>query len=144
MSGECVFCAGDGGRVVWRDAACRVVVADEPFVGFCRVIWNVHLREVTDLDPADRLQLMRAVFAVEAALRELLDPDKMNLASFGNQVPHVHWHVIPRFADDSHFPQPVWGARQRDAASRRLPPDFEAALAARLARDLGTPAGAHD
>jgi diadenosine tetraphosphate (Ap4A) HIT family hydrolase len=44
----------------------------------------------------------------------LLRPDKINLASLGNMVAHLHWHVIPRFADDPHFPQPIWGTRQRE------------------------------
>jgi len=96
----------------------------------------------TELAPGDRAHLMRAVFATEAALRNLLQPLtlKMNLASLGNLVPHVHWYVIPRFADDSHFPQAVWGARQRDDAARVRPERFEDALAARLAGELGAPA----
>src|SRR5262245_35202155 len=109
----CVFCESAGGRVVFEDARARVVVTDEPFGGFCRVVWKAHVREMTDLAPDDRMHLMNIVFAVEAALRALLAPQKVNLASLGNLVPHVHWHVIPRFADDSHFPQAVWGVRQR-------------------------------
>ena len=128
----CVFCESAGGRVVFEDARLRVVVADEPFAGLCRVIWNAHVCEMTDLAPDDRMYLMRIVFAVEDALRALLAPRKMNLANFGNLVPHIHWHVIPRFADDSHFPQPVWGPRQRDGSPRALPPNFDAALAARI------------
>jgi diadenosine tetraphosphate (Ap4A) HIT family hydrolase len=77
------------------------------------------------------------VFAVEAALRRSLAPDKVNVASLGNQIPHVHWHVIPRFADDSHFPQPVWCAPQRDASPRALPPGFAGQVAGDLARALG-------
>lgn len=92
------------------------------------------------LAPGDRALLMRAVFATDAALRNLLQPLKMNLASLGNLVPHVHWHVIPRFADDSHFPQAVRGARQRDDAARVLPEHCEDALAARLVGELGAPA----
>src|SRR5512140_2040898 len=109
MSAPCAYCGSDGGRPVWRDARCRVVLTDEPFTGFCRVVWNTHVREMTDLSEPDRAHLMKVVFAAEEALRFLLRPDKMNVASLGNLVPHVHWHVIPRFADDSHFPQPVWG-----------------------------------
>jgi len=136
MSGAaaCVYCETAGGRVLYEDARARVVLADEPFAGFCRVIWKAHVREMTDLAESDRMHLMNLVFAVEAALRALLDPVKINLASLGNLVPHVHWHVVPRFADDSHFPQPVWAARQRDAAPRPLPADFADALAGRLAR----------
>ena len=129
----CAFCESAGGRVVYEDARLRVVVADEPFAGFCRVIWKAHVREMTDLAPVDRRHLMNIVFAVEGALRALLSPLKMNVASLGNLVPHVHWHVIPRFADDSHYPQPVWGTRQRESAARTLPRDFDSLLAARIA-----------
>jgi diadenosine tetraphosphate (Ap4A) HIT family hydrolase len=79
------------------------------------VIVNAHVREMTDLEPGQIARVMGAVFAVEDALRAVLAPLKINLASFGNMTPHVHWHVIPRFADDAHFPQPVWGARQRES-----------------------------
>jgi diadenosine tetraphosphate (Ap4A) HIT family hydrolase len=82
---------------------------------------------------------MAAVLAVEDALRDVLQPAKINLASFGNVVPHLHWHVIPRFADDPHFPEPLWGARQREPDPVRLAerrarlPALRAAIAARLA-----------
>jgi diadenosine tetraphosphate (Ap4A) HIT family hydrolase len=137
MTSGCVFCDGEGGHCLWRDERCRVVLADEAFAGFCRVIWNVHAREMTDLEPDDRAHLMRVVFAVEAALRSRLAPAKMNLASLGNLVPHVHWHVVPRFADDSHFPQPIWAAAQPVARGRALPAGFAAGLAADLAGELG-------
>ena len=137
MTTSCVFCDGDGGEVLWRDARCRVVLTTEPFSGFCRVIWNEHVREMTDLSAPNRAHLMDVVYAVESALRARLTPTKMNLASLGNQTPHVHWHLIPRFADDSHFPNPVWAPRERDAASRALPGDFVAALAGDLAATLG-------
>jgi len=142
MTTGCVFCDGEGGRRLWHDGRCRVVLADEPFPGFCRVIWNAHVREMTDLGTTDRTYLMHVVHAVETALRARLLPTKMNLASLGNVVPHLHWHVIPRFADDSHFPQPVWGPRQRDAAPRAMPDDFPSALAGDLAAVLGGASGA--
>jgi diadenosine tetraphosphate (Ap4A) HIT family hydrolase len=84
------------------------------------VVWNAHVREMSDLPETDRGRLGAAVHAVESALREVLTPDKINLASLGNQVPHLHWHVIARFADDAHFPQPIWAARQRDPSAARL------------------------
>jgi diadenosine tetraphosphate (Ap4A) HIT family hydrolase len=133
MNSNCPFCSGDGGHKVYDDGRCRVVIADEPFAGFCRVIWNAHVREMTDLIPTDRNHVMLVVFAVEAALRALVSPHKINLASLGNVVPHLHWHVIPRFESDSHFPNPVWGAPKRHSAERILPPNFAAQLSARLA-----------
>jgi diadenosine tetraphosphate (Ap4A) HIT family hydrolase len=117
----CELCATQGGTVLWKDERCRVVRVTEPgYTGFCRVIWNSHVREMTDLDGADRSHCMHVVFAVERALRKTLAPVKINLATLGNMVAHVHWHVIPRFADDPHFPQPVWGTRQRDGSPERL------------------------
>lgn len=134
---RCELCEQTGGAILWRDARCRVVSVEEPgYPGFCRVIWNAHVREMTDLAAADQAHLMRVVFAVESALRELMAPVKMNLASLGNVVPHLHWHVIPRFAEDPHFPQPIWGIRQRDTISdaRALPGERLAqAVATRLA-----------
>lgn len=123
--------------MLWQDATCRVVlVADEDYPGFCRVILGDHVKEMTDLSPAARERLMEAVFATEATLRELMQPDKINLATFGNVVPHVHWHVIPRFADDRHFPASVWAAPVRTAPRRTAPAAsaLSAALAARLGR----------
>lgn len=139
MTSGCVFCSDEGGRRVWRDDRCRVVLTDEPFAGFCRVIWNRHVAEFTDLGPTDRAHLVNVVCAVEAALRARLAPDKINLASLGNLVPHLHWHVIPRYVDDSHFPQPVWGSPQRAGAVRALPDDFVDALAGDLVAVLGGP-----
>ncbi|HXY22174.1 MAG TPA: HIT family protein [Burkholderiaceae bacterium] len=114
MSPDCELCRHDGGRVLWRDAALRVVLVDDSeYPGFLRVIWNDHVPEMTDLAPGDRERLMRAVFGAEAALRRVLTPHKVNLASLGNMTPHLHWHVIARYTNDAHFPQPIWGSRQR-------------------------------
>ena len=111
----CPLCEEVGGPILWQSAACRVVrVDDANYPGFCRVIWTAHVREMTDLDTAQRGKLMTVVFAVETMIRELLSPEKINLASFGNVVPHLHWHVVQRWADDRHFPEPVWGTKQRD------------------------------
>lgn len=111
----CELCETIGGELLWRDDRCRVVLVDDPdYAGFCRVIWADHVKEMTDLAPAECGHLMNVVFAVEAAVRSVLAPDKINLASFGNLTPHLHWHVVPRYRDDRHFPNPIWGAAQRD------------------------------
>lgn len=132
----CALCSEDGGEVVFRNDALRVVLIDDAnYPGFCRVIWNAHVSEMTDLPPPDRSVLMRTVCQVEIALREVLRPEKINLASLGNLVPHLHWHLIPRFADDAHFPHPVWAAAIRQTAEhvlaqrRALLPALRAALA---------------
>jgi diadenosine tetraphosphate (Ap4A) HIT family hydrolase len=121
MSGAaCELCEQPGGELVFQGPDFRVILIDEPdYPGFCRVVWNWHLAEMTDLVPQQRSTLMQAVCKVEAALHEVMQPDKINLASLGNMTPHLHWHVIPRYRNDRHFPAPVWADAQRptDAAA---------------------------
>jgi diadenosine tetraphosphate (Ap4A) HIT family hydrolase len=121
MDGKrCELCATTGGTLLWESPECRVVRIDEPdYPGFCRVIWNTHVREMSDLEPATRHSLMNVVFAVEHVVRDFFAPDKINLASFGNMTPHLHWHVIPRWQDDRHFPEPIWGKVQRETRQPR-------------------------
>jgi diadenosine tetraphosphate (Ap4A) HIT family hydrolase len=90
---------------------------------------------MSDLTADERRHLLAVVNAVEGAVRAAVRPDKINLASLGNVVPHVHWHVIPRWCDDSHFPAPIWAAATRPVPVRRQPDS--AALAAALSQALG-------
>ncbi len=140
----CELCRTDGGLVVARIAQLRVVRPDDAnFPATYRVVWNGHVAEWTDLPPEQRSLCMRAVAKVETVLREALVPTKINLASLGNVVPHLHWHVIARFDWDSHYPQPVWGTAQRDVeppAKQRLALGLEA-LDARIAAAIATMGG---
>lgn len=114
---SCELCDSEGGAVLWRNELCRAVrPAVDGYPGFLRVIVNRHVKEMTDL--RERNELMKVVFACESALRTLYQPDKINLASLGNVVPHLHWHVIARFADDAHFPDAIWAAPRRSAKPR--------------------------
>ena len=123
---------------MWDDGFARVVlVGDADHPGFCRVILNAHKKEMTDLAEVERNRLMNAVYVVEKLLRELLQPEKINLASFGNMVPHLHWHVIPRYADDPHFPGSVWSTRKGDGA-HALPAGFVRTLRQKLADALNS------
>ena len=134
----CELCEQAGGTLLWHDETCRVVlVADDDYPGFCRVIWKQHIKEMSDLTFAEREHLMETVFAVETAIRAALHPDKINLACLGNMTPHLHWHVIPRFRQDKHFPQPIWGAAQREGKSS-LPLDWQARLMESVRLNLGT------
>ncbi len=136
---DCALCREDGGVAVARTPRLRVVLVEDPdYPAFARVIWNAHVREMSDLAAPERAELLAAVHAVETALREVVRPDKINLASLGNQVPHLHWHVIARFADDAHFPQPIWAQRQREPAAARLQQCRAAlpALGERIAQQL--------
>jgi diadenosine tetraphosphate (Ap4A) HIT family hydrolase len=123
----CALCESDGGLLIFRNERLRVIQADEAgFPAFYRVVWNRHVAEFSDLSRAERDTCMNAVVMVEQVLRSELQPRKINLATLGNVVPHLHWHVMARFDWDSHFPSSVWSPPQR-------PPEVEkfAAVASR-------------
>lgn len=137
---SCELCAMPGGEVVYEEEKFRVVLIDDAqYPGFCRVIWTGHVREMTDLEVLDRILLMDAVWQTEITVREVMQPDKVNLAALGNVVPHLHWHVIPRYADDMQYPGPVWAQPQRTpphdklAARRALLPELRQELKKRFA-----------
>ena len=117
----CPLCEGDGGLMVFRNETLRIIQASETgFPAFYRVVWNRHVAEFSDLSAAERQVCMHAVVKVEQVLRSELRPAKINLASLGNMVPHLHWHVVARFDWDSHFPAPVWSAPQRPVDEKQV------------------------
>ena len=118
---DCIFCHSPGGEIIWQDDFCRVVLVDDKnYIGFCRVVLNKHVKEMTDLTTEERARLMDVTFIVERVLRELLQPEKINLANLGNKTPHIHWHVIPRFKDDAFFPGSAWSKKTQETKASTL------------------------
>jgi diadenosine tetraphosphate (Ap4A) HIT family hydrolase len=117
----CPLCLTSPHEILWQDEFCRVVLLnDVDYPAYCRVELIAHIKEMTDLAPAERARTMQVVFAVEAAIREVIQPYKINLASLGNKTPHMHWHLIPRFSDDKHFPNSHWGNITNDALGSNI------------------------
>ncbi|MFC5549848.1 HIT family protein [Massilia aerilata] len=136
----CELCELAASAKVAANDKFSVILANEAnYPGFARVIWNEHVREVSDLADEDRLLLNEAVWKLEQAVREVMQPLKVNVASLGNVVPHLHWHVIPRYADDAHFPAPVWAQAVRETpaevleARRGLVPELKRAIERKFA-----------
>ncbi|QWD60574.1 HIT family protein [Polynucleobacter sp. MWH-UH35A] len=122
---NCVLCKEElkpeEGQLIWRGDDCRVIMVNDPDLpGFCRVIWNRHVAEMTDLTYGEREHIMTLVFAVEEAVRHVMHPDKVNIAALGNMVPHIHWHVIPRFKDDAFFPGSAWSKKTQETKESTL------------------------
>lgn len=133
----CGYCHPGAETVLWSGERCRVILAEEPgFDGWCRVIWNDHVRELSDLGDDDRGYFVSVVAAVERTLIAQLQPMKMNIAALGTAAPHLHFHVIPRFETDANFPDPVWTSRRhttsrldRNAMAGQLRSTFQRLLA---------------
>ena len=121
LNQSCPLCIPTTSTLLWQDDFCRVVLLNDiDYSAYCRVELLAHIKEMSDLPTHERARMMKTVFAVEVALREIFNPDKINLASLGNKTPHLHWHVIPRFKNDKHFPNPHWGAAMRDGKTGQL------------------------
>ena len=118
---DCVLCHPQKENVVWKNKELRVIQVDDPlFPGYFRVIWNKHIAEMSDLIDDERQLLEKVLLTVEKVVREQMQPDKINWAQFGNMVPHLHWHIIARYRDDSHFPESIWGLKQREVAEEKV------------------------
>lgn len=67
-------------------------------------------REWIDLEREQQHQLSDEIAVVSHILKALTTPDKLNIATLGNQVGQLHIHVIARYKTDKAWPNPVWGA----------------------------------
>ncbi len=120
----CPLCDTPGGDWVFNCKKFRVIDAlDADYPGFLRLVWNQHVKEFSDLPEQDALLCMHAVVVLEKFVLREFRPDKVNVATLGNVVPHLHWHIIPRFTDDRHFPAPVWANPSKGStlSARQLP-----------------------
>lgn len=71
-------------------------------------------KELTDVPKPLRKSLYEVMEIIEELMREYYQPEKINIAAFGNYLPHMHIHVMARFKQDSYFPEPMWGKFQRE------------------------------
>ena len=111
---KCDLCDDPIFPVVWKNNKFRIIEINDPsYSAYYRVEYIEHVKEMTDLDENDRMELMKVVFTVETAIKNFYKPDKINLASLGNLSPHIHWHVVPRFKTDNHYPESIWSAQKK-------------------------------
>ncbi len=114
----------------------HVTLADEQaYRGYCILLLKDHHDRVDELPIERQLRLWEDVSRVAGVLRRELQPARINFACLGNFVTHVHWHVIPRYADDPEPHHPIW---VRPLAERRvtLPEAERQQLIARLRQAL--------
>jgi diadenosine tetraphosphate (Ap4A) HIT family hydrolase len=97
---------------------CRLLLMDDcQYPWFILVPDRAEIREIYQLDAADRRQLMDESCRLSEFLIEAYDGDKLNVAALGNQVPQLHLHHIVRYATDAAWPAPVWGKNPPQAYS---------------------------
>ena len=73
---------------------------DGDFPGYCILYFRRHVTELFELTPAERGQLVEDLSRLARAIVECCRPAKLNYACLGNEVPHLHWHIVPRYPQD--------------------------------------------
>ena len=101
-------------RVVELERSYVLLNQDQFFPGYCFVIAKDHVTELFHLDRAERMIIIEEVTVVAAALADVFRPDKMNYELLGNMVPHMHWHLVPRFRSDPLWPRPIWSGPHQE------------------------------
>ena len=109
--------------VVWQFPRSVAVLGPWQFYrGYCVLVARGHATELSRLDDAERRTYLEEMCLLARAIEETFRPHKLNYELLGNQVPHLHWHLFPRSADDPEALKPVWLAldrAERDPAERR-------------------------
>jgi len=90
----------------------EIELSEVPWV---KIFTQRKIKEFSECSVDEKLEIFRIIDVTEKYMLDYFKADKINIASFGNLLPHVHWHVMARFEADSYFPEPMWGEKQRQA-----------------------------
>jgi len=128
----CPMCPdADDSDVIWHSPVGKIHLKNgADYRGYCVLIYHRHAIELYDLHPSERSHFIDVLATVSEQIAAVCQPAKMNTALFGNIVPHLHCHLIPRYFDDPDWNQaPVF---RPDSERRPLSPENYAALLAKL------------
>ncbi len=90
------------------------IETEESEIPWLKVFTQYPYKEMSEIPAETRNEIYGLLDIIEKEMLSYYKPDKINIASFGNYVPHVHWHIMARFKEDSYFPEPMWGTKQRE------------------------------
>lgn len=107
-------------EAVFKNSLIRIEI-EESEVPWLKVFTQAERREFSECTHDEKMAILEALDLIEKEMLSYYRPTKINIASFGNYVPLVHWHIMARFKEDSYFPEPMWGTKQR-VSSLDLPP----------------------
>jgi len=84
-------------------------------IPWLKIFTQVAYKEMSEVPKEIRIEIYDLLDVIEKEMIAYYTPKKINIASFGNYMPHVHWHIMARFEEDSYYPEPMWGSKQREA-----------------------------
>jgi diadenosine tetraphosphate (Ap4A) HIT family hydrolase len=112
---------------------------NQTYRGHCMLILDLrHATRPDELSAEEWLQFCADLYAAETAITRTLDPDHINTAALGNLIPHLHWHIIPRYRNDPRWGAPIWLTQGRDMPDTRLETNEHLGLLQSLRRALTT------
>lgn len=91
-----------------------------------------HATRLDELSTAEWHAYAADLHRVVTAIVGVCKPDHMNVETLGNVMPHLHWHVIPRYKRDGRWGQPIWAQDVKLQPERKLADDDRARLLAAL------------
>lgn len=87
---------------------------DQFFPGYCLLFTKKHVTELFHLNQPERSELVEEINQLALALDVVFSPTKINYELLGNMVPHMHWHIVPRFEHDPLWPRPIWSETHKE------------------------------
>jgi len=84
-------------------------------IPWLKIFTNRSIKEFSHCALEEKQEIWKYLDIIEKEMIEYFNPEKINIASFGNYIPQVHFHIMARFKEDSFFPEPMWGKKQREA-----------------------------
>lgn len=105
--------------IIYENSLIKVEI-EKSEIPWLKIFTQENLKEFSQCNKETKEEILRALDIIEKEMIGYFKPEKINIASFGNYVPHVHFHVMARFKEDSYFPEPMWGVKQR-VANLELP-----------------------
>ena len=105
--------------ILYENKSIKIEIEDSE-IPWLKIFTQTVYKEMSEVPKQIRIDIYDLLYTIEKEMITYYNPTKINIASFGNYMPHVHWHIMARFEEDSYFPEPMWGVKQRDA-SLKLP-----------------------
>jgi diadenosine tetraphosphate (Ap4A) HIT family hydrolase len=82
---------------------------NQTYRGQCQLIFDPrHVARIDQLSRPEWASLTADLYLAQQAVMCAVRPDHLNVESLGNVVPHLHWHIIPRYVDDPKWGAPIW------------------------------------
>lgn len=100
--------------IIYEDSL-LYIEKEQSEIPWLKIFTKEPYKELGDVPKELRARLWEVYDIIEFEMKAYYKPQKINMASFGNMLPRVHIHVMARFEDDSHFPNPMWGEKLREA-----------------------------